>query len=143
VRYADSISNEENTKKIVQAQMQYEFEKQESVMRLAQEKKDALAANEKKKQAIVRNVFMGGFVLVLFLALMIFRGYQNKKRDNDIIMLQKQEVEKSRELIALQKNMVEEKQKEIVDSIYYARRIQKALITNEKSIQKQMKRLKA
>jgi hypothetical protein len=38
--------------------------------------------------------------------------------------------------------MVEEKQKEIVSSIYYARRIQRALITNERYIEKSINKLK-
>jgi hypothetical protein len=46
-------------------------------------------------------------------------------------------------LIELQKDIVEEKQKEILDSIHYAKRIQKALITSEKYIEKELSRLKS
>ncbi|MBC7864346.1 MAG: hypothetical protein IAF38_15320 [Bacteroidia bacterium] len=41
-----------------------------------------------------------------------------------------------------QKKLVEEKQKEILDSIHYAKRIQRTLITNEKYIERKLKELK-
>jgi hypothetical protein len=80
--------------------------------------------------------------LVFLLALIILRGYRNKQKANLIIMKQKEEVEAAKEMIEHQKQMVEEKQKEIVDSIYYASRIQKALITNENSLQKILHKFK-
>jgi hypothetical protein len=40
-----------------------------------------------------------------------------------------------------QKQEVEEKQKEILDSIHYAKRIQTALLTSEYYIEKNLKRL--
>ena len=53
---------------------------------------------------------------------MIFRSFlQNKKKNK---------------LILEQKHLVEEKQKEIIDSIYYAQRIQKAMMPNEKYFDK-------
>ena len=43
--------------------------------------------------------------------------------------------------IERQKDIVVEKQKEILDSIYYAEKIQKALITSEKYIEKTLERI--
>lgn len=45
---------------------------------------------------------------------------------------------KQKEVIKQQKVMVEEKQKEILDSIHYARRIQMALLTSEKYIERKL-----
>lgn len=117
ITYRDSIDNEQNTKKIVSEQMQYEFEKQQAAAKAEQDKKDAIAAQERKKQLIIRNAFIVGFVLVLALAFFIFRGYRQKQKANRIITIQKE--------------LVEEKQKEIVDSIHYAERIQKALLASD------------
>ena len=39
------------------------------------------------------------------------------------------------------KELIEEKQKEIIDSIYYARRIQRALLTSEKYIERNLNKL--
>jgi tetratricopeptide (TPR) repeat protein len=143
VAYGDSIVNEDNTKKAVQAQMQYEFDKKESRAKTEQEKKDALATEEKKKQAIIRNAFITGFgfvlVFVLVLTLLIFRSYRSKQKANLVIMAQKNEVERAKATIEKQKQMVEEKQKEIVDSIRYAKRIQQSLMPNEKYIERKLK----
>ncbi|MEZ4980048.1 MAG: adenylate/guanylate cyclase domain-containing protein [Saprospiraceae bacterium] len=64
----DSLFNEENTKKITQLEMQYEFDKKEAATKAEQEKKDAIAAQELKQQKLVRNGFMGGFAVVFLFA---------------------------------------------------------------------------
>ena len=64
----DSLYNEENTKKLTQLEMQYDFDKKEAETKAEQEKKDAIAASELKQQKLVRNGFMGGFAVVLLFA---------------------------------------------------------------------------
>jgi hypothetical protein len=49
---------------------------------------------------------------------------------------------KQKFIIKNQKELVEEKQKEILDSIHYAKRIQNALLPTEKYIQKNIDRMK-
>lgn len=49
--------------------------------------------------------------------------------------------QKAERQLAQQKRMIEEKQKEILDSIHYAKRIQKSLITSEANIYRILKRL--
>ena len=110
--------------------MTYEFEKKEATAKLEQEKKDAIALEESQKQKIVRNAFIAGFILMMILAVFIFRSYRNKQKANKIILSQKNEVEK-------QKTIVDQKQKQIVDSINYAQRIQNSILVSEQEIQKQ------
>jgi serine phosphatase RsbU (regulator of sigma subunit) len=119
--YRDSLFNKENVKKLVQSQMNYEFEQKHAAETAAQEKKDALAMQERNKQIFIRNSFIAGFVLMIALAFFIFRGYKQKQKANQIITLQKEEVEN-------QKLLVEEKNKEILDSITYAKRLQDAIL---------------
>ena len=120
----DSLFNEENTKKLVQSELKFDYEKKEQATKLEQEKKDAIALEEQEKQKIIRNSFMGGFALLLLLSVVIFKSYRNKKKANELISLQKKEVEN-------QKHIIEEKQKDILDSIHYAKRIQDALLKEE------------
>ena len=140
---SDSINNTETQKASVKKQMQYDFDKKESQMKMDQEKKDVIEFEEKEKQKIVRNSFITGFTFVFLVALIIFRGYHNKQKANITITKQKDEVEKSKFIIEEQKMKVEEKQKEILDSIHYAKRIQTALITSEKYINKNLEKLNA
>jgi serine phosphatase RsbU (regulator of sigma subunit) len=134
--YRDSLTNEANTKKTVQAQMQYDFDKKEGLAKAEQEKKDALAGEEKNRQKVITYLISSGLIIVLVLAGFIFRGYRQKQKANTIILQQKQEVERSKETIEHQKHIVEEKQKEILDSISYAQRLQKAILPRRRDIHK-------
>ena len=93
-----------------------------------------MAAADARKQRIVLILVSCFLVLVLGLAVVIFRSLRINQHKNKIITEQKHLVEK-------QKELVEEKQKEIIDSITYARRIQRALITSEKYIAKSLTKL--
>ncbi len=77
----DSLFNEENTKKLVQIDMQHEFDRKEAVAKAEQDKKDSLALQEIKRQKLVRNGFMGGFAVVLFFAGVFF--VQRNKIDKE------------------------------------------------------------
>ena len=59
----------------------------------------------------------------------------------NIIELQKNKVEEQKQQVEQQKQLVEEKQKEILDSIHYAKRIQQSQLPNEQYIEKTLKRL--
>lgn len=117
----DSIFNEEKTKKTVRSEMNFYFDKKQTAEKVAQAKKDAIAEEELKRQRMQRNYFIVGFLLMLTLALFIFRGYRQKQKANEIIAAQKMEVEE-------QKDLIEEKSKEITDSIMYAKRLQDAIL---------------
>lgn len=121
---ADSISNAETRKSVLKKQMQYEFEKKESEANAEQNKKDAVAKEEKQRQIVIRNSFIGGFVLVLTLALMISKGYRQKQKAN-------KELADKNLLIEEQKEVVEQKNKNITDSINYAKLIQEAIFSSK------------
>ncbi len=122
----DSLNNEANTKKTVQLEMQYEFDKKEAAGKLEQEKKEVLAAAEQKRQRIILLAISGFGLLVLGFALFAYRSLIQKKKANI--------------RITRQKEIIEEKQKEILDSIYYARRIQRSLLTSERYIAKYLQK---
>jgi class 3 adenylate cyclase len=75
----DSVVNQENTKKITQQQMQFEFDKRDALAKAEQEKKDALAQKELQRQKVARNGFMSGFAVVLLFA-GVFLVQRNKIR---------------------------------------------------------------
>lgn len=111
---SDSIINEKNTKKLVQEQMQYDFDKKETAQKAEQDKKDALAAADKKKQQIITASVSVGLLLVLAFSGMLFSRFR---------VTQRQKV-----IIEKQKIVVEEKNKDILDSITYAKRLQDAIL---------------
>jgi len=93
--YRDSLVNKESTKKMIQIQMQYEFDKKESLAKAEQEKKDALALEELQKQKLIRNGFVGGFaVLLIFVVIIFIIRFQREK----IRLIKKERNRISREL---------------------------------------------
>lgn len=113
----DSLVNQEKTKKTIQAQLQYEFDKKDAAVKLEQEKKDAAADAEKRKQQVITAAVTVGLFLVLILAGVILRSLRINQKKNAII--------------EYQKKLVEEKHKEITDSINYAERIQRNFLAAE------------
>lgn len=73
-----------------------------------------------------------GVVLIIVLVI-IYKNNLQRKRFTEIILSQKSEVE-------IQKNIVEEKQKEIIQSIQYAKRIQDSLLPNKSYIDRNLKK---
>jgi serine phosphatase RsbU (regulator of sigma subunit) len=103
-------------------------QKQKDIVNIAnQEKKDAISKKEIERQKIVRNSFFGGFALMFLFAVLSYSNFRRKKKDNQIITQQKIEVEN-------QKHLVEEKNREILDSIEYALRIQTAILPPQKIV---------
>jgi len=123
----DTLFNEDRSKEVTRKEMSYEFEKKEAVAKAEQEKQLAVAEAEKKKQQIVLYSVIGGLLVVLMFLGFIFRSLRITRKQKIVIEGQKQ--------------IVEEKQKEILDSIHYAKRIQTALLPTEKYIDKTLKRL--
>ncbi len=107
--------------------MNFDFEKKEASAKAEQDKKDAVAAADAKRQKIVLLLVSFVLLLVAIVAFIILRSLRITRRQKTLIEKQKQ--------------MVEEHQKEILDSIYYARRIHRSLLPTEKYIDKSLNRL--
>ena len=134
IRYRDSIDNEESRKKTIQNQMTYDFEKKEAATKAAQDIKDALTLEESRKQKLITGFVIGGLFLVMVFTAFIFRSLRVTRQQKHLIELQKNEVSQQKELVEKQKLIVEEHQKEIIDSIRYAQRIQKAILPRRSEI---------
>lgn len=131
VKYKDSLINEQSTKLIVKQQLQYEFDKKQTAdsLKVSEEKKVTIL---KLKQEKTQRYFLyGGLLLVIAFAAFIFNRFKVTQKQKQLIELQKLEAEK-------QKHLVDEKQKEILDSINYASRIQQAHLPTEKFIKQKI-----
>ncbi|MCW3077040.1 MAG: protein serine/threonine phosphatase [Bacteroidetes bacterium] len=126
----DSLLFSEGQKQIAEMETKYQTEKKEKEIALLNKDK-VLQSNEIALKNTQRNAFIIGFVLMILLAAFVFRSLQQNKKKNKIITLQKKEVEHAKEIMQHQKELVDEKQKEILDSIHYAKRIQNALLTHQ------------
>jgi serine phosphatase RsbU (regulator of sigma subunit) len=133
VIYRDSTNNEKTRKASVKKQLEYEFEKKESELKAEQAEKDIFARAQLKQQKLITWFSIAGGVLVFVMLILAFRGYRTKRKAN-------QELSEKNHEIETQKHIVEEKNKEIVDSINYAQRIQQALLASENMLHKNIPR---
>ncbi|MGZ3883394.1 MAG: tetratricopeptide repeat protein, partial [Bacteroidia bacterium] len=130
IQMKDSIGNEEQVKQFAAV----EYKAKEDGLKAEQKAREATYKAEEarkeeelKRQKTIRYAFTIGFALVLMLALVVYRGLQQNKKQNRIISAQKKEMEH-------QKELVEEKNKEIIDSITYAKRLQDAILPPVKMV---------
>ncbi|MGB3948947.1 MAG: tetratricopeptide repeat protein [Bacteroidia bacterium] len=124
----DSLLNEQSSKQIAEMNVRYESEKKDKELL----KKDAELNKQKidgQRKKLQRNAFIVGFLLILILAIFVFRSYRQKKSAN--LLLQEKN-----QLIEIQKQLVEDKNLKITDSINYAQRIQQATLPSQDLIKK-------
>ena len=117
----DSTYNKESGEAM--AEMDVKFKTSEKNKELLVKDLKIKDQQNKQKQQQITVISLGGGLLLAIVALFfILKGYRDKQ--------------KAHALIAHQKEIVEEKQKEIIDSIQYAKRIQNALLTSNQYISK-------
>jgi serine phosphatase RsbU (regulator of sigma subunit)/Tfp pilus assembly protein PilF len=109
----DSLLDEENNKKIVELQEQYESNKKEQEILILTKEKE-IQEKELEQKHLLIYAFSGGFILVLIFAL----GFYRANRQKQIIHKQLEYAYKN----------IEDKNKDITDSINYAKQIQQAIL---------------
>lgn len=120
----DSLINAENTEKFVRTEMNFDFEKKQALEQLEQEKKDAVTQANLNRQKFISYSVVAGLIIVLLFSILLFNRFRL--------------IRKQKEIIEVQKSMVDEKNKEITDSIQYAKRIQQALLASDTLLKKNL-----
>lgn len=146
----DSLYKEEKNIAITKMQTKYETEKKQQEIENQQlliEKQELLIEKQEidnKRQKYLRNFLIASFLILSLFALYVLRGYKQKKRINAIVteknvMLENAnaEISAQRDLVISQKDKIEEVNRNITDSIRYARSIQAAILPSE-SVLKQI-----
>jgi tetratricopeptide (TPR) repeat protein len=138
----DSLYNEQTRKSSIRSQLKYEYEKQAAADSVARAKeRDVKNAELARRNAEIRAkknqqyALFGGLGLVMVFAGFMFNRFKITQKQKKIIEQQKSEVEE-------QKKLVELKQKEVLDSIRYAKRIQMAHMTGERIIAQALMRMR-
>jgi tetratricopeptide (TPR) repeat protein len=122
----DTLLNETNTRSINELQTQYQTEKKEKEITLLTQEKEIEAVRLGRQRVLTYSI-LGGLLLVLTGAGFITRSLRITRKQKHIIERQKEVVEE-------QKGVVETKNKEITDSITYAKRLQKAILPRRRDI---------
>lgn len=120
----DSIFKQDSQKEIAKIEAVFQNERKElqiqnlnslrNAEKIARDNEVQLHNKQKLAMAL-------GLLVALVFSLFVWKSYKRKQKDNLIIKLQRDEME-------MQKELVEEKNREIMDSITYAKRLQDAIL---------------
>lgn len=110
----DSINNEKTKKDILKQEVQYAYDKQKALDDKEHEKEMAVSEQQKKNQKIITFAIAGSLALTLLFSVFVV---------NRLRLTRKQKL-----IIEKQKHLVDQKNKEVTDSITYAKRIQEAIL---------------
>ncbi len=129
----DSIYSSSIAEESAKLETIYNTEKKQKEIEIGKIKNQQLEKDVKSKDR-ERNIFIGSALLLGLFLILSVRSFLQKKKVN-------KQFEEKNSLINKQKLLVEEKQKEVLDSIRYAKKIQQALLTSEGYINKNINRL--
>ena len=115
----DSISKTESVKNINELEQKYKTQKQQKEL-AEKEGQLLIQQTEMKQQRQQRNYFVGGLILLSLFLVFVYRGYKNKVRTSKVL--------------AEKNHLIEEKNREILDSINYAKRIQTPILPPQKLV---------
>jgi serine phosphatase RsbU (regulator of sigma subunit)/tetratricopeptide (TPR) repeat protein len=127
-QFTDSIFNESNSRQLYEVNTNYEVEKKEAELNakaeLEKERLKTIAGEENKRHLIIMISVIAILLIVVVFSVFLFKRFRITNKQKDII--------------EIQKHLVDEKQKEIIDSINYAKRIQSAILPAASLIKKQL-----
>ena len=111
----DSVKNQNNEKALIQQNAKYQYEKEKTIDDAERDKLIALKQKEKEKQTIISYGAVLGLLLAVGFAFFVFSRLKITRK---------------------QKLLIEAQKGEIVDSITYAKRIQKAILPTPELVSK-------
>jgi serine phosphatase RsbU (regulator of sigma subunit) len=130
----DTLFSDENAERVAQMQSKYESEKKEQKIKLLT-REAQIQQNEITQKKLVLNAISIAAVLLVILIVMSFRNIRQKQKANQEIKAAYSEIEQKNEHLTevyreLEQNRdaVAGKNKEITDSIKYAKRLQEAIL---------------
>jgi len=127
----DSLVGETRGKEIGRIEAKSGYDKQLALQKAESDKKEALNEAESKRQKIVIGFGIVITLAIAIIAFIIFRSLKTTRKQKELIEEQKKEVEEK-------KALVEEKNREVLDSITYAKRLQDAILPPISQIKKHL-----
>ncbi|MFI5204426.1 MAG: tetratricopeptide repeat protein [Flavobacteriales bacterium] len=129
VNLKDSMAALSGPKELERVELRYEYENKEAAQKLIMEGERKAATERSKHEETQRYFLYGGLILVLAFAGFMFNRFKVSQRQKKIIEKQQKETTQA-------KVLVEEKNKEILDSINYAKRLQDAILPSHRLLDK-------
>ncbi|OFY82539.1 MAG: hypothetical protein A3F72_08120 [Bacteroidetes bacterium RIFCSPLOWO2_12_FULL_35_15] len=134
----DSLYSEKNSRIIHEMEGKYQNEKKQLQIESLNQQNELKETKLSKQRTTILLVLIAA-LLAGITVIFIFMSNRKIKKAHSIIFKQKEIVELAKHKVETQKELIEEKNKEILDSIHYAKRIQHAVITSDQYISKYIK----
>lgn len=134
----DSVSNIENKKNSLQKQFQYEYDKKvvaDSIKTVEEKKVVSIQLNNEKQQRM--GLYVGLLIVIVFAGFMYNRFKITQKQKN-LIEIKESETQYQKQLVEVKAAELSARQKEILDSITYAKRLQHAILPPQDYIDKHL-----
>lgn len=122
----DTIFNIESNKHLQELSVKYETEKKES--------ENKILRSETERQKIINWSISVGLILLATLAFFIFQGYRQKQKANHLLEKKQIEIVLKNNELENANTIIQEKNKDITDSIRYAKRLQSAILKPENDL---------
>jgi serine phosphatase RsbU (regulator of sigma subunit) len=126
----DTLYSEENTQRMAQLQSKYQDEQKEQQIKLLQQEKK-LQDSDNEKQSFFLKALIAGILLLLLLAFMIYNRYRIKQRANDELQRANEQLLEAHMALEQNRDVLAVKNKEVTDSIKYAKRLQEAILPGD------------
>ncbi|HEY1039339.1 MAG TPA: tetratricopeptide repeat protein [Bacteroidia bacterium] len=126
----DSLRNEDNVSKLAELEAKYnnkEKEQQLAEIRFEQKLKNSQNESEHKKKNLYIIILLIGGISFLLIAFLLFRRFREKNKIASELAHKNEAIEAQKRIIDKAYNELSEINKDITDSIKYAKRIQQAV----------------
>lgn len=140
-----NAGNKENmAARLAELAMKYETQKQEKKIEMLQKDQELVEVRMQAKDAEISNredtigYFIIGMIGFGILTIFIVRSNVLRKEANRVLAEQKAIIARQKAETEEQKHLLEEKQKEILDSIAYAKRLQEAILPPKNFVDKHL-----
>lgn len=113
----DSLHNDEVTLEIARLEAVFEYEKEKEKLILEQEKEELAYQSQLRRRELILYAVTGGTVLLLAFFINLYLSLQRKKRDNGLIVSQKQKLEELAEMKDRLTSMIAHDMKNMLNTI--------------------------
>ncbi len=135
----DSIFTKESSAQIAEMNTKYDTDKKSKEIELLKKEKEIQLLSQeadKNRNAVIRNSLIAGCIFILILVVVLYNRNQVKQKANIALADKNKNIEEQKEQIQIQHAQLEYKNKEITDSIKYAKHLQLAILPPDNLVNK-------
>ena len=131
VLISDSIQNRDNLRSVINQQYKYEYDRKAISDSIRHQDEILIQQAKVDKERIIRNGTILLLILIIGFSIYIFTRFKLIKQQRNLIKNQKITVDKAYSKLGVQKQNIENKNKQIIKSINYAKKIQDAILPED------------